>query len=128
MRKTTVSFRIRLVAVLFATIAVVVAASATRLSYKYYVIGQEIGKVNKEIAELTKEKQNLEQSLASFDDAGVLERQAREKLNLQKEGEHVVILLPSGETQMKQDESTQKPPRAHEPSNPVKWWRYFFGR
>lgn len=61
-----------------------------------------------------------------FAESGIIEREARTKLGLQKPGESVIIVrdvtpLPEGKMAVKPG-TTVEPPL----SNPQKWWRYFF--
>ena len=82
---------------LFASVA------ATRITYRRFQLGREMSDVEKEVASLQEEQDALNEQLASLDDFSTIEQAAREVLNLQQEGEHVVILLPNG-----QETTTQK--------------------
>ena len=87
---------------------------------------QEIDKLQAQADTL--ESKNLEATRldSSFAASGIVEREARLKLGLQKPGESVIIVrdvtpLPEG----KSAEPTEAPATSP-PSNPEKWWRYFF--
>ena len=43
--------------------------------------------------------QKIKQDIASFDQVNTIEREARERLNLKREGEHVFIILPNESNQ-----------------------------
>lgn len=112
--------------------ALLVVFAAVRFTFRANQIDNEIEEVEKEIAQLQEQKKELENSLANLEELEVIEQIAREKLNLKKEDEQVVILLPEengsaegsapheGEAPAVEDEQP-------EPSNPMKWWAYFFG-
>lgn len=125
MPRATGSFRARLWTAVLSAALLIVVVSAARLTYRNYQMTQDIDRVAHEIAKLTEEKKELEQSLASLGDFANIEKEAREKLNLKREGEKVVILLPSGEEEIKTEETTGTVPQ-REPSNPEKWWKYLF--
>jgi cell division protein FtsB len=77
---------------------------------------------------LAMEKKNLEVARlgARFSESGVVEREARLKLGLQKPGESVIIVrdvTPLTEGKSEVSSGRPAPPPA---SNPGKWWRYFF--
>jgi len=103
-----------------------VAISATRLTYRHWTLKSDLSAVEQEIAELEQEREKLSGTLAALDTVETIERQAREVLNLQRKGEQVVILLPTGEEAPV--EGVAAPVEAIEPTNPVKWWAYFFAQ
>lgn len=123
---TVEQLRERLVLVLLATLTLFIGISAIRLTNRHYKIAHEVDRVNEEIASLEQERQTLEQSISSLNETAIIEHNAREKLNLQKPGERVVVLLPSGQPDVK-SAAAALPPPPKEPSNPEKWWTYFFG-
>lgn len=111
-------------AIIFTTIA------ATRITYRHFQLNRTLSEVEQEIADLETQKAELTESLSSYNEFATIEQAAREVLNLQRKGEQVVILLPNGqeapapgEEGISEEASTEPP----EPSNPVKWWGYFFG-
>lgn len=108
-------------AIVFATVA------AMRITYRRFQLSRSLTDVEREIAELELQQSALTDSLASFNEFATIEQTAREVLNLQREGEQVVILLPNGQEVTQEDSSQEEALELKEPTNPVKWWAYFFG-
>jgi len=55
-----------------------------------------------EIQRLEEENERVKRDIASFENTETIEREARERLNLKKEGEKVVVILPSDGKQPKE--------------------------
>lgn len=90
---------------------------------KRYVVEREIQNMDKQIAGLEKNNSELSNLIGYLQSPSFQEKEIRQKLNLQKPGEHVVV-LPSEKTDgtlqsAAQDGAAQKP-------NWQKWWDYFF--
>ena len=62
-------------------------------------------------------KEGFASAMGSFEELDFIEKQAREKLNLQKEGE-VVVILPKTDNKQQVTQETIK-----QPSNWQKWWK-----
>lgn len=99
-----------------------------KLYYRYEVKG-ELDKLNSEIAVLNEQKEGLSELLDYYKNKSNLEKEARIRLNLKKEGEKVVIILPqatstdeNGETISKASIDTLNLP------NYKQWWYYFIGK
>ncbi len=98
-----------------------------KLYYRYEVKG-ELDKLNAEISDLNKQKNDLNQLVDYYKNESNLEKEARVRLNLKKEGEKVVIILPQatstpqlrGETISQYSDDTLNLP------NYKQWWYYFF--
>lgn len=76
--------------------------------------------------------QNLEKLLEAFQDPALLELEMRQKFNLARKGEKVIVVLPNeANPEEQQPESGPAPPnflktfftQGHLPD----WWNYFFG-
>lgn len=96
-----------------------------RESYFNYKTDQEIKTLQKEIEELQGENAEFSQLEKYFQSEEFLEKEARLKLNLIKDGEKLIIV--------KEDEGgpSKEESRAEELkniSNLRKWWSYFFGK
>ncbi|MEK7164316.1 MAG: septum formation initiator family protein [Patescibacteria group bacterium] len=102
--------------------------------FKKHNIETEISHLENEINKLEKDKNDLNDLLSYVQTDAFVEQEAREKLNLAKAGESLVLLpesdaTPEGEAQTEnsatplaaanQDASAKK-------SNLAKWWQYFF--
>lgn len=92
-----------------------------KLAYKNYQFNVEEMKLRQDIATLQNEIQNLQNQIVYFQSDSYKEKMARAKLNLQKEGEKVLVITPETKAEVVQEEPKQKL------SNPEKWWQYFFG-
>ena len=71
------------------------------------------------LSQLKKENTELKQKLAEVNTLEFVEKQARDKLNLQKEGE-IVVVLP------KEEVAGISTHAEEDPANWQKWWKLFF--
>ena len=106
----------------------------TSLTSLFRIVGKisdgkkRLAGVNKEVAQVLKQKDDVEREIKERESTTYLEREARNRLNLIKPGERVVILpkkadsAGSGYSPGVEDSAQSKPP---EP-NWVKWKRLFF--
>ena len=83
-----------IVNILLVVIAVAVSYSAARMVRDALVVRRESSMNNAKIEELKKKKQELEQYLAELQTKEAMEREAKERLNLKKIGEKVVVIVP----------------------------------
>lgn len=110
-------------------IAVAVSFKASREVGRNNKIEEEIASLQREAEKIRKDNQNLEDRIAYFETHEFQEREAKEKLNFQKEGEKVVVVRPSPfqeanqETPAKNIKSLQS---EDELANYMKWWNHFF--
>ena len=130
-KKKFFSSRLLLFAALLVLIGV--AISFSKVTYKRYQLRKEIERLKTQIENLEKRNQEFSSLVEYLKSESFLEKEAREKLNLKKEGEEVVVMPPKigedretnqGEINEKQATSTQEIPKTE--SNFLKWWRYFF--
>lgn len=77
---------------ILALIGLVIAVS--KESYRRYQIDKEAADLKKEIASLEEKNESLIELLDYFNSEKFLEKEARLKLNLLKEGEKLVIIAP----------------------------------
>ncbi|KKS69934.1 MAG: hypothetical protein UV40_C0010G0008 [Parcubacteria group bacterium GW2011_GWA1_42_7] len=106
-----------------------------RLTYKRHELNKEINNLKSEVERLEKSSGDLSQLMNYFNSADFLEREAKEKLNLKKEGENVVVVPEAAivqrinqESQTDSAKAEDKEEKKEEDGNPVKWWKYFFGK
>jgi cell division protein FtsB len=92
-----------------------------RLAYKNYQFNVEETKLRQDITSLENDIQNLSNQIIYFQSDSYKEKMMRAKLNLQKEGEKVVVITPEPNVVVVPDEKKE------ELKNPEKWLRYFFG-
>ncbi len=75
-------------------VAVVLSLAAYRAVRQAVELGQEAEDGKKKINELAIKKQELETKIAELQTSEAQERLAKEKLNLKKNGEEVVVVVP----------------------------------
>ena len=102
---------------------VLLFVAAGREAYRSYRINQEIKDLQEKIEELNKGNLELAEMEKYLQSDEFLEKEARLKLNVVREGEKLVIIKqPEGETVSEEKQQTEE----KEISNIQKWWRYFF--
>jgi cell division protein FtsL len=108
-------------------LAVFISTSAVRESYRSKTIEQEVETLKKEALRIQSENDAMTQRIAYFETPEFQEKIAKEKLNLQRPDENVVVVKPS----------TNKEPQVAGVTNEVmadekyvpnylKWWDFFF--
>ena len=84
--------------------------------------GGRVDQAKQDLVELKAQNQDLKKKLTEVSSNEFVEKEARDKLNLQKPGE-VVVLMPKNDQEMAQEDQVA----AEKPlSNPEKWWKLFF--
>src|SRR3990167_8832433 len=97
MALTMTRFRSRAMLTALIAAAMLTGTAAARVTYRRFHIVQEIRAVDAEIGTLKREKEELERTRDTLNDFATIEKAARELLSLRREGENVVVLLPTGE-------------------------------
>ena len=92
------------------------AVSNYRISQKKSALNSRLDQLKSEIQEIEAKKQELQAKLNQSSQEDYLEKEAREKFNLQKPGEEVVVVLPADEGS--KPEQTEKPKQWW---NPLSW-------
>jgi len=119
---------------LFALLLILVwfGIKAVKMVSQKQELEREIDNLKGEIQKLDKSSREFSQMMEYLKDPNYLEKEAKEKLNLKKEGENVVLVpeaniagavTDSLGNQIKNENILPKPE-----SNPVKWWKFFFER
>ena len=97
--------------------------------YHRYKIKNNLDELNAEIANVKKQKEDLNKLIDYYKNESNLGNEARVRLNLKKEGEKVVIILP---TSTSTDEgggiNSRSPETVENAPNYKQWWYYFFNR
>lgn len=116
-----------------------------KVTYHKFELERELKPLQAEIQRLEHKKENLAKLFDYFKTDTFIEKEARSKLNLKKEGEQVVIVVPKEgkkqasdkisalkESQAKLEASLPQAepssPQDHTQSNPYLWWKYLFNR
>ena len=113
-----------LVIFLLVLILIGIIAAVGKESYRKYQIDKEVGGIKKEIESLKEQNQALSNLLDYFNSEESLEKEARLKLNLLKEGEKLVIITPNKKTDSENQLSEDIEEK--QPSNFEKWLKYLF--
>ena len=108
-------------------IASVLIYKVGRVSYEKYQITKQISTIDGELKALSAKNGDLNALIKNLNNDAYVEKEARKKLNLQKEGEKAVIIVGGRATTIKKKESTQSAAENKE-SNPRKWFRTLFGK
>lgn len=91
-------------------------------------IENEIKTAEEEIARLEAKNSELDELLGYLNTDAFLEQEAREKLNLQKEGESVMV-IPEGVGKEEEKRLTVATGSGGtKENNPEKWWNHFFSQ
>jgi cell division protein FtsB len=113
-----------LVIFLLVLILIGIIAVVGKESYRKYQIDKEVEGIKKEIESLKEKNQALSNLLDYFNSEESLEKEARLKLNLLKEGEKLVIITPNKKTDSENQFSEDIEEK--QPSNFEKWLKYLF--
>jgi len=112
----------RIFLVLTLVCLVYVAIALGRETYRKYQIEKEVSSLEEQISLLGQDNLKLSELLDYFQKESFKEKEARAKLNFKKPDEKVIILTPSEEEPMTEEELQKE----EEISNIQKWWSYFF--
>lgn len=117
---------------IFALFGIIIAASISVLSFKEAKrdsqINDEIEKLRQEADKIRTNNKELKEKISYYQTPEFQERVAKEKLNLQKPDEQVVIVKPSpyyDEIEKASNDGPEQKPEENMP-NYKKWWSYFF--
>ncbi len=102
MKKKYKSFAINGILII---IAMVASYSASRMVRNAFFARQQSDQMVQRIEELQQKKKELEAQLAEMQTKESVERQAKERLNLKKPGEEVVVVVPQKEEKKPQEKS-----------------------
>ena len=95
--------------------------------YYRYSAQEDLSKLKAEIENLNKQKEELSKLIDYYRDESNLEKEARVRLNVKKEGEHAVIILPSATSTSESGESIFGAGGANMEDLPnYLQWRYYF--
>ncbi len=130
--KFSLIFNSKPVLFLILVILIWVTISVVKVSYRKYLLSREAEKVKQEVQDLDKQNSQLQGYLEYLRSDSFVEKEARSKLNLKKEGENVVVVPPGGSFKETPASQTASPAgafgAAEQPKKSWwwKWWEYFF--
>ncbi len=109
-------------------IVTMISLAVVKETYRRHQIQKEIEDLRSQANNKERENQKLKGLIEYFKTSDFQEKEAKENLNVQKEGEQV--LLVKGNRQKENDiipDLANKPaPQEDQRSNSKKWWDYFF--
>ena len=117
-------FRWPLFLALNGALLLIVWVSAGRETYQQWKVDEEIGDLQQQVNQLEGKRLTLLDTLQKLNALETLDREARLRLDLKKPGERVVVLKGFDVTSV--DSAAEALTPSAEPSNPLKWFRYFF--
>ncbi len=107
----------------------VISISTARETYRAWQVDQQIQGLQSQVDQLESKKMHLVDTIQRLSSDDELDKQARTQLGLRKPGERVIILPEAnGHAGGNQDSQGQVSSSSSEstPSNPQKWFHYFF--
>jgi cell division protein FtsB len=100
-----------------------------------YTIEQEKQALTKQVSRIKQDSLSLEQIKEYISSSAYQEREAKQKLDLKKPGEQVVLITPGSITANLNDQdlvSILRDPQAEKrlpaQTNPERWWAFFFDK
>ena len=97
------SFLLKLAAIVFLFVAVALIFVDFKIYQKKRQLTSQVNLYKQQIEEIKKKNELLQESITKADDAGYIEKIAREELDMQKEGEKVVsFVMPKKESEEEQ--------------------------
>lgn len=90
-------------------------------------LNNELSGLDQQITDLQTKQQSLENLITYLQSSDFIEKEARTRLNLRKEGERIIIIPETSTTSVApilvNQVTTSTPPKL---SNLKKWWQYIF--
>jgi len=124
--KKALSFRLLLA--ISTLILVCLSAGLGKEFYRGYQIQREIESLKKDIESFRKSNYELSKLIEYYKTDEYKEVQARERLNLKKDGEKIIVIKPILEDQEKEEVKKDVGAEKENAPNYKKWWNYFFGK
>lgn len=112
----------RLFQLIFLFLGIGLIVKLTRDIFRLLKAGGQIKLAEEKVLKLEKEKEELSQKYQYYQSPEFIEEEARNKLNMAKPGETIVILPPNLEEIL----GRQKPEQKTDLPNWEKWWKLFF--
>lgn len=99
-----------------------------KAAYKKYQLEQQISTIKQEIEKTEQRSKELNEMINYFSSYTYLEQEAKEKLNLKKEGETVVVVPEEavGQTEEAIESPSPTPTSSPVKNNLIKWWEFLF--
>jgi len=94
--------------------------------WQNYQLNKELASLRQENGDLTVQNNYLQDLIAYRQTDSYKDKEAREKLNYQKAGETVLIVPQDAAQRFTEGNAQKQPDVTQTPTNPDKWWQYFF--
>ncbi len=111
------------------TVLVLIGISLGKETYRKRQIQKEIDALRTQINQMSQENSDMENLISYLSSTDFEEKEAREKLNLQKSDEKMIVFRRDAiqnDARGKSDAPVQVQSEDNSP-NWQKWWKYFFG-
>lgn len=110
-------------------VLVLIGISLGKVVYRKRQIQKEIEGLQAQINQLGQENNDMQNLTSYLSSTDFQEKEAREKLNLQKNNEKMIVLqkdvVPENSQPQNDPSASQAPPEDNSP-NWQKWWHFFF--
>lgn len=119
---------VKLIFVLLVILFILFTFGLTKQFIKNKQLDNEISQLEEDLARLKLDKKKFLQSIDLYENEFFVEQEAREKFNMKKRGEKVVV-IPVDETVLSKSKtiSKQEALKNNKINNIKIWWEYFFG-
>lgn len=114
-----------LIAVL-GVLLLVIGATTIRESYRGYQVDQEMSRLQRQIDAMEGKRVQLSEVIRRLQSPDALDKEARTRFGLKKNGERVFVLEGSGWQERPWERINQTDSMQDRRSNPQKWLAYFF--
>lgn len=114
--------RKRLIQLLVVILGLGLIVKSSKDILRLFKAGEQIKLVEQRVLQLEKEKKELLEKRQYYSSSDFIEEEARNKLNMAKPGETIVILPPNLEELLGRQKLAEKP----ELPNWKRWWKLFF--
>jgi cell division protein FtsB len=111
----------KIATVLLSGVLIFVMVITARILVQKRVVDREIAKLQSQMDRIKKDNEELSSLIQYLNTPEYQEKEARDKLNLRKDGEYVVV-LPQGDVASASQEQNNQ----NKPSNFKLWFNYFF--
>ncbi|MEA1936594.1 MAG: septum formation initiator family protein [Patescibacteria group bacterium] len=116
-------FSFKLFILVSVLVVIFLGTNLGREFYRKYQIQKEIDSLKGDINSLEENNYKLSQLVEYCKTSEYKETQARERFNLGKEGENLVVMIEAGDSD---NEIEEKADNSKELPNYKRWWNYFF--
>lgn len=109
-------------------ILILIIISVAKETYKKIQIQREISDLQAQAEKITRDNSQIQDKISYLGSNNYMEKEARDKLNLQSPGENVVVISQNAAANTADKITDQVTQPQNAPEGPIykKWWDYFF--